>query len=141
MKAISICIAALALVAAPTIGVAAGKIIDVPAASAPPPEEKPVPYDPKLSRLAEILGSLDFIRNLCGKTPEQQWKKMMQQLLDSDARDETERRARLTAAFNRGYRSFAAIQTSCNDELRAAGDRYRIEGATLATEIAARFGN
>ena len=106
-----------------------------------PKAEKPTPYDDKLTRLSEILGSLDFIRNLCAHTPETQWKAMMAQLLDSDAKDEPERRANLTAAFNRGYRSFAAIQTSCSTDLRSAGDRYRIEGATLATEIAARYGN
>jgi uncharacterized protein (TIGR02301 family) len=103
--------------------------------------EKPTPYDDKLTRLSEILGSLDFIRNLCAQTPETQWKAMMAQLLESDARDEPQRRAHLTAAFNRGYRSFAAMQTSCSADLRSAGDRYRIEGATLATEIAARYGN
>jgi uncharacterized protein (TIGR02301 family) len=108
---------------------------------APAATEKPTPYDSKLMRLSEILGSLDFIRNLCGSKPEPQWKSLMNALLESDTMGEPQRRARLTAAFNRGYRSFAAIQTSCNMQLRQAADRYRIEGATLATEIVSRFGN
>lgn len=102
---------------------------------------KPAPYDDKLVQLSEILGSLDFIRNLCERDSEPQWKAMMGQLLDSDAKDEAARREKLTAAYNRGYRTFSAIQTTCSAQLRATAERYRIEGATLATEIATRYGN
>lgn len=109
----------------------------------PPPAAafKPAPYDDKLAQLAEILGSLDFIRNLCENDSEPQWKTMMGQLLDSDAKDEPERRERLTASYNRGYRTYSAIQTTCSSQLRSTAERYRIEGATLATEIATRYGN
>lgn len=133
--------AAKAVVAAADKGAAKGVTPGAEKPAEVQPAEKPTPYDGKLTRLSEILGSLDFIRNLCAQPGETQWKTMMAQLLDSDAKDEPERRANLTAAFNRGYRSFAAIQTSCSADLRSAGDRYRIEGATLATEIAARYGN
>ncbi|RON11983.1 TIGR02301 family protein, partial [Pseudomonas frederiksbergensis] len=50
-------------------------------------------------------------------------------------------RQRMTAAFNRGYRSFAAIHSSCTRAAVMAEEGYRNEGATLAQEIAARFGN
>ncbi|SOC86171.1 TIGR02301 family protein [Ensifer adhaerens] len=102
---------------------------------------KPAPYDDKLAQLSEILGSLDFIRNLCEHDSEPQWKAMMGQLLDSDAKDEPARREKLTAAYNRGYRTFSAIQTTCSAQLRATAERYRNEGATLATEITTRYGN
>lgn len=108
---------------------------------APAPAFKPAPYDQKLVELSEILGSLDFIRNLCERDTEPQWKAMMGQLLDSDAKDEPARREKLTAAYNRGYRTFSAIQTTCSAQLRAAAERYRNEGATLATEITTRYGN
>ena len=49
--------------------------------------------------------------------------------------------ARLTAAYNRGYRSFASVYTSCTPAAVRAEQNYRNEGATLATEITARFGN
>jgi uncharacterized protein (TIGR02301 family) len=114
-----------------------------PAAPPPPPpvvEEKPAPYDVQLTRLAEVLGSIQYLRALCG-APTSEWRASMQQLLDADAGTEPKRRERLTAAFNRGYRSFAAVHTSCTDAARTAEERYRIEGATLATEIAGRFGN
>ncbi len=105
------------------------------------PTFKPAPYDDKLAQLSEILGSLDFIRNLCERDSEPQWKAMMAQLLDSDAKDEPSRREKLTAAYNRGYRTFSAIQTTCSAQLRATAERYRNEGATLATEITTRYGN
>ena len=113
-----------------------------PAATPPPPavEEKPAPYDLQLSRLAEILGSLHYLRTLCGEE-DGGWRESMQELLNSDTANEPNRRERLTAAFNRGYRSFAAVHTTCTEAARAAEERHRNEGATLAGEIAARFGN
>ena len=113
-----------------------------PAAPSPPPpaEEKPAPYEVQLTRLAEVLGSIQYLRTLCG-VPASDWRASMQQLLDTDTANEPKRREKLTAAFNRGYRSFAAVHTSCTDAARTAEERYRNEGATLATEIATRFGN
>ncbi len=119
-----------------------------PAASPPPVQapgggnaELPTPYDQQLSRLAEILGSIDYLRNLCSPTREDGWRGDMQQLLDTETKSEPERKERLTAAFNRGYRSFASVYTNCTTQALVAEEQYRNEGATLATEITARFGN
>lgn len=111
-----------------------------PPAEEKPAEEKPAPYDAQLSRLAEILGSVHYLRGLCGASGGD-WRNAMAELLDADTAGEPRRRERLTAAFNRGYRSFAAIHTSCTTAARNAEERHRNEGATLAAEIAARFGN
>lgn len=133
---------ALALVALVALAALPAGAKEAAKTETPPPVTfKPAPYDDKLVQLAEILGSLDFIRNLCEGDSEPQWKAMMAELIDSDAKDEPARKEKLTAAYNRGYRTYAAIQTTCSDQLRATADRYRIEGATLATEIATRFGN
>lgn len=105
------------------------------------PEEKPAPYDDKLGRLAEILGSVHYLRGLCNPGKEDDWRNVMQQLLDAETQNEPKRREVLTAAFNRGYRSFASVYTDCTPAAVMAEERYRIEGATLATEITARFGN
>lgn len=110
------------------------------AAESRPAVEKTAPYDPQLSRLAEILGSVHYLRTLCG-SPSSDWRQSMQQLLDAETANEPTRRERLTAAFNRGYRSFAAVHTSCTAAARTAEERYRNEGATLAAEITGRFGN
>ena len=118
-----------------------------PAANAPQAQtadsggaERPTPYDEQLSRLAEILGSIDYLRNLCAAS-EGGWRGDMQQLLDTETKGEPKRKEKLTAAFNRGYRSFASVYTNCTPQALVAEERYRNEGATLATEITARFGN
>jgi uncharacterized protein (TIGR02301 family) len=115
---------------------------DAAAPATPPPEvERPAPYDDDLLRLAEVLGSVHYLRNLCNPGREEDWRAEMQQLLDSETKDEPKRKERLTAAFNRGYRSFASVYTGCTPQAIAAEERYRNEGATLATEITGRFGN
>ncbi|WP_026619166.1 hypothetical protein M728_000835 [Ensifer sp. WSM1721] len=108
---------------------------------APAPEEKPTPYDERLLRLAEILGSVHYLRNLCLGQPEDAWRRSAQELLDKETAGEPKRRERMTAAFNRGYRTFASVYTSCTEPATLAEQRYRAEGATLASEIVARFGN
>lgn len=103
-------------------------------------EEKPAPYDGQLLRLAEVLGSVHYLRTLCA-APSADWRSTMQSLLDAETINEPSRREKLTAAFNRGYRAFAAVHTSCTPAARTAEERYRNEGATLSAEIAARYGN
>lgn len=112
-----------------------------PAVAAPPAETKPAPYDDKLARLSEILGAVQYLRTLCPATGAQEWRKSMSDLLAAETGSEPQRRQRMTAAFNRGYRSFAAVHTGCTPAAIAAEEKYRIEGATLAQEIASRFGN
>jgi uncharacterized protein (TIGR02301 family) len=100
-----------------------------------------VPYDDKLARFAEVLGSVHYLRTLCKAPGGDEWRNSMQQLLDSETGNEPQRKEKLTAAFNRGYRAFASVYTDCTPAAIVAEERYRNEGATLATEITSRFGN
>jgi uncharacterized protein (TIGR02301 family) len=122
---------------APVVRAEEVKSEEPPAVAAP---EMPTPYDEKLLRMSEILGSVHYLRNLC-KGGEDEWRNLMAQLLAEDTKNEPQRAARLTAAFNRGYRAFASTYVKCTPQARAAEAQYRAEGATLAAEIAARFGN
>lgn len=97
------------------------------------------PFEPGLMRLAEVLGSLHFLRNLCGEKGDQ-WRVEMQKLLDSENPD-AERRARFIASFNRGYRSFGGTYTQCTPSATEAISRYMKEGETLSRDIASRYGN
>jgi uncharacterized protein (TIGR02301 family) len=108
---------------------------------APADAGTPAPYDDKLLRLGEILGSVSYLRHLCAPSDPQDWRLAMQKLLDTETRDEAKRKERLTAAFNRGYRSFASVYTDCTQQAITAEQQYRNEGATLAAEITARYGN
>lgn len=113
-----------------------------PAPPAPPVDAgTPAPYDDKLLRLGEILGSVTYLRRLCAPNDPEDWRQAMQKLLDTETKDEPKRKERMTAAFNRGYRSFASVYTDCTPQAKTAEQQYRIEGATLAAEITARFGN
>lgn len=114
------------------------KATEQPAES--PAVEKPAPYDDRLLRMAEILGSVHYLRNLCNGR-EEEWRQLMAALLADETRNEPKRAAKLTAGFNRGYRAFASTYTKCTPQAIAAEEKYRAEGATLATEITARFGN
>jgi uncharacterized protein (TIGR02301 family) len=97
------------------------------------------PFEPGLMRLAEVLGSLHFLRNLCGEKGDQ-WRGEMEKLLDSENPD-PERRARFIASFNRGYRSFGGTYTQCTASATEAISRYMKEGETLSRDIASRYGN
>ena len=97
------------------------------------------PFEPGLMRLAEILGSLHFLRNLCGEKGDQ-WRVEMEKLLASENPDPA-RRARFIASFNRGYRSFGSTYTQCTPSATEAINRYMKEGENLSRDIASRYGN
>lgn len=96
-------------------------------------------YEQNLLRLAEVLGSLHYLRNLCGESGDT-WRNEMEKLLDSEKPDEA-RKARFVASFNRGYRSFETVYTSCTASAVESVRRYMKEGETLTRDVAARYGN
>ncbi len=105
------------------------------------PQEKPAPYDTQLIRLSEVMGAVQYLRNLCAGSSEPEWRRQMEKLIEIETAGEPKRRERMVAAYNRGYRSFASVYTTCTPSAVTAAERYRAEGATLATEIATRYGN
>jgi len=119
----------------------AQEAIEEEAATVVVPDLPPPPYEARLLRLAEILGSVQYLRNLCGSEEENGWRDSMQALLNSETAGEADRRAQLTAGYNRGFRAFASVYTSCTEAAVVAEERYRHEGATLVAEIVSRYGN
>ena len=109
------------------------------AMAAPSARAAEAPFEPGLMRLAEILGSLHFLRNLCGEKGDQ-WRVEMEKLLETENPD-PERRARFIASFNRGYRSFGGTYTQCTASATEAIARYMKEGEQLSRDIASRYGN
>ena len=97
------------------------------------------PYEKDMLRVAEVLGSLHYLRNLCGEDGNV-WREEMEKLLGTENPDET-RRARYVASFNKGYRSFGSTYTNCTPSALEAIGRYLREGENLTKEIAARYGN
>ena len=103
-------------------------------------EGGPAPFDGDLMRLAEILGALHYLRALCGANEGQKWRGEMQALLDAEA-PSGERRLRMVANFNRGYRGFQQTYRSCTPSAVVAVRRYLEEGAKISREITARYSN
>lgn len=97
------------------------------------------PFQPRLLRLAEVLGSLHYLRNLCGEEGTQ-WREQMQKLIDAE-NPAPDLRARYVASFNRGYRSYESTYVKCTASATEAIARFMKEGEELSRDIAVRFGN
>ena len=113
--------------------------LSLPLALPRPAAAVDAPYEAGLLRIAEVMGSLHFLRNLCGDKGNQ-WRSTMERLLAAE-NPEPERRARFIASFNRGYRSFEGTYTKCTASATEAISRYTIEGENLARDLAVRYGN
>lgn len=108
-------------------------------ASSIPAHAVEAPYESNLVRLAEILGSLQYLRNLCGEKGDQ-WREAMDALLITE-NPGPDRRAQLVASFNRGYRTYSDIYHTCTSSATEAIQRYMKEGEELSRGTANRFGN
>jgi uncharacterized protein (TIGR02301 family) len=104
-----------------------------------PAQAVEAPYEGRMVRLAEILGALHYLRNLCGEHGSK-WRDEMEAILKSDNPD-PQTRTKLIASFNRGYRSYADVYRTCTASATAAIDRYMKEGAAISDDIVTRFGN
>ena len=111
---------------------------DVPA---PKPRISVLPpaYDDQMMRLAEILGALHYLRALCDSNEEQLWRERMTFLIANEEPTD-ERKARLIANFNKGFRGFREIYRECTPTAVTAANRYLRQGARLSAEIPDRYG-
>ena len=107
-------------------------------AGPPAPETPPPVYEDQLLRLAEILGSLHFLRGLCDEADAASWKAEMEALLAAEAPG-PQRRSRLTGRFNHGYETFNAAYRACTPSARRSIWRYLNEGRALSGDVQARY--
>jgi uncharacterized protein (TIGR02301 family) len=98
------------------------------------------PFDAGLVRLAEILGSLHYLRGICGANEGNKWRTEMQTLLDAEA-PSGQRRSTFIAHFNRGYRAYQETYRTCTPAADLAIRRYLEEGSKIAREVTARYSN
>ncbi|WP_375616120.1 TIGR02301 family protein [Bartonella sp. AP58NXGY] len=91
------------------------------------------PYEKKLLRLAEVLGSLHFLQNLC-ETPTNQWYDYMNALIEAE-KPIPQRRAYFYEAFNEAYRAFSENYHHCTQAAIEANQRYVEEGRTLSEKL------
>jgi uncharacterized protein (TIGR02301 family) len=103
-------------------------------------DDTPAPYDGNLQRLAEILGALHYLRGVCGSNEGQKWRNQMQALVDAEAPN-GDRRTKMVASFNRGYRVFQQSYRSCTPAADLVIRRYLDEGSKIVREVTARYAN
>jgi uncharacterized protein (TIGR02301 family) len=120
--------------------IAIGSILLCLALPARAVEADSMPFDGDLQRLAEILGSLQYLRSICGTNEGQKWRNEMQSLIDAEVPD-GERRRKIVASFNRGYRGYQQTYRTCTPAADVAIRRYLDEGAKIARDITARYAN
>ncbi len=103
-------------------------------------EAAAAPFDGSLQRLAEILGALHYLRNICGANEGQKWRNEMQAIMDAEV-PSGERRLRMIASFNRGYRGYQLSYRTCTPAAEIVIRRYLEEGSKIAREMTARYAN
>lgn len=100
----------------------------------------PPPYEPQLLRLAEMMGALAYLRDLCAAGDGDDWRDKMTVLLNAEAPSGA-RRDKLIASFNRGFRSYELTYRACTSNAQAMIQRYIDETGRITQDIAYRYGN
>lgn len=124
--------------------------LELPASPPLPPTQNPAdpglpsdeglpPYEPELERLANLMGTLAYLRDLCSKGDGSEWRSRMSALLDAEGRTQN-RRERLAGAYNRGFRDYEVNYRSCTPSARLVIARSIEEGNRLTRELSSRFG-
>jgi uncharacterized protein (TIGR02301 family) len=98
------------------------------------------PFDGNLQRLSEILGALHYLRGICGANEGQKWRNEMQAIVDAEA-PQGDRRARIIASFNRGYRGYQQTYRTCTPAADLVIRRYLEEGSKIIRDVTARYAN
>ncbi|WP_291865917.1 TIGR02301 family protein [Bradyrhizobium sp.] len=105
-----------------------------------PAQDAAAPFDGELLRLAEILGTLHYLRGICGSNEGLKWRNEMQALVDAET-PSGERRSRMIAGFNRGYNGFQQTYRTCTPAASIAIRRYIEEGSKISRDLTARYAN
>ncbi len=101
------------------------------------PAEPPAsPYEPQVLRLAEILGALAYLDDLCGSKSD--WRGKMQAFLAAEAKT-TERKERLAGTFNRSFHDYEKSYAVCTPNAQIIISRYLAEAGRLSREVVDRF--
>ncbi len=109
-----------------------------PAAVPPniPAEPGDKPYDSQLFRLAEILGTLHYLRELCGANEGQVWREHMRELAASEGTSAL-RRAKFVESFNRGYRDYSRTYRACTQPALVAIQRFMDQASAISDGLIA----
>ena len=96
------------------------------------PENRP--YDAGLLRLSEILGSVHYLRALCGINDGTVWREKMEQLITTEGVT-VKRKLKLTKSFNKGYKSFQRTYRRCTPTAKTAINLFLEEGMEISERL------
>ena len=130
-------IAAMLIACAPALAQKAARVDPAPPPVAAP--ETAPPYEPQLLRLAELMGALAYMRDLCGAHDGELWRTKMAALMDAEAKSDV-RRERLAGAYNHGFRGYQTSYRACTANAGLVITRYLEEGERLVRELGNRYG-
>ncbi len=74
-------------------------------------------------RLAEMMGALAYLRDLCGAGDSAEFRARMAALLDAEAVD-AQRRDQLAGAYNKSFQDYATSYRACGPAANAVIERY-----------------
>ena len=92
------------------------------------------PYDDRLMRLAELLGAIHYLRELCSANDGQMWRERMAELVEAEGGSAL-RRAKLSRSFNQGYRSYSRTYLSCTPSAQTTITKFLTEGTQLSDAL------
>ena len=111
-----------------------------PAAEQPAPAvEPPPPYEPQLLRLAEIMGALAYLRDLCGAHDADAFRAKMASLLETEAKTPS-RKETLAGAYNDGFQGYQMNYRLCTPAAHEVIARFLDEAAKISSDLASRYG-
>jgi uncharacterized protein (TIGR02301 family) len=110
-----------------------------PAAPAEQPAEPPPPYEPQLLRMAEVIGALSYLRDLCGAGDGATFRAKFASLLETEGNTPA-RKETLAGAFNRGFRDYEMTYRACTPAAQEIVARFLEEAGRIARDVANRYG-
>ena len=95
-------------------------------------------HNDNLIRLAEILGAVHHLRELCGTNEGQLWREQMSSILKAE-QPPAQLRQQMVAAFNNSYRGYQRTYAACSTSAKTVTARFFTEGQTITKGMASRI--
>lgn len=134
LRRCAIAVAVAAAIAAVAPGALAQSAASPPPAALSPMTRDAKPYDDRLLRLAEILGAIHFLRELCGANDGLLWRERMEELIRAEGPSAL-RQAKLTRSFNQGYRNYQRTYSTCTPTAQTTITRFVSEGSQISDTL------
>jgi len=101
-------------------------------------EEPPPPYETKMLRLAEIMGALAALRDLCGAGDGADYRAKFAALMDAEANTPA-RKGAWAGAFNESFDDYRLTYAQCTPRAETAIVSFLNEANRIASEVADEY--